>query len=112
MLKHEVMAADEWHYNGPPDLATVALCIQLAIDKKQLCSLSVAYVCPHHNPTATMGHSVHNVDISKPLAHFSNHLPCASFPMLQGSDVCLLFEETPKMLIDTLLPGELQFRDL
>ena len=31
----------------------------------QLCSWSVAYSCPYHNPTATMGHSVHNVDISK-----------------------------------------------
>jgi hypothetical protein len=38
MLKHEVMVADEWHKNGPQDLAT-------------------------------MGHSVHNIDISKPLAH-------------------------------------------
>ena len=35
----------------------------------QLCSLSVAYACPYHNPRTTMGHSVHNVDISKPLAH-------------------------------------------
>ena len=34
----------------------------------QLCSLSVAYACPYHNPTATMWHSVHNVDMSKPLA--------------------------------------------
>ncbi len=24
---------------------------------------------PHHNPTATMGHSIHNVDISKPITH-------------------------------------------
>jgi hypothetical protein len=52
MLKHEVMAADEWHDNGPKDLVTVSLCIQIAIDKMQLCSLSVAYACPHHNPTA------------------------------------------------------------
>jgi hypothetical protein len=28
--------------------------------------LSVAYTCPYHNPAATTGHSVHNVDISKP----------------------------------------------
>ena len=34
-----------------------------------LCSLSVAYACTYHNPTDTMGHSVHNVDISKPLSH-------------------------------------------
>ena len=54
MLKHEVMAADEWHDNGPQDFVT---CVQISIDKMQLCSLSVAYVCPYHNPTATMGHS-------------------------------------------------------
>ena len=32
MLKHEVMEADEWHDNGPQDLITVYLCIQIAID--------------------------------------------------------------------------------
>ncbi len=44
-----------------------------------LCSLSITYACPYHNPTATtgqstatMGHSIHNVDISKPL----RCLPC------------------------------------
>ena len=31
--------------------------------------MSIAYVCPYRNPTATMGHAVHNVDISKPLSH-------------------------------------------
>ena len=51
------------------DLVTLLLCIQFAIDKMQLCSLSIAYACPYHNPTATMGHSVHNVDISKLLCH-------------------------------------------
>ena len=43
MLKCEVMAADEWHNNGPRDLVTLSLCIQIAIDKMQLCLLSVAY---------------------------------------------------------------------
>ena len=33
MLKHEAMVADEWHDNGPYDLVTVPLCIQIAIDK-------------------------------------------------------------------------------
>ena len=35
----------------------------------QLYLLSVAYACPYHDPTPTMGHSVHNVDVSKPLTH-------------------------------------------
>ena len=68
MLKHDVMAVGEWHDNGPQGLITVSLCIQIAIVKMQLC-LSVAYACPYHHPTTTMGHSVHNFDISKPLAH-------------------------------------------
>ena len=61
MLKNEVMAEDERHDN----VVTVSLCIHIAIDKMQLCLLSVAYVCPYHNPTATMGHSAVN---SRPLA--------------------------------------------
>ena len=69
MLKHEVMAADKWHDNGHQDLVTVALCIQLAGDKMQVCLLAVAYACPYHNPTATMQHSVHNVDIRYLLAN-------------------------------------------
>jgi hypothetical protein len=76
MLKHEVMAANEWPDNGPQDLITVFLCIQIVIDKFKLCSLSEAYACPYHNPTTTMGHPVHNVDINKPLAHTTPcHLP-------------------------------------
>jgi hypothetical protein len=67
MLKHEVMEGVEWHDNGPQDLGTVSLCIQIAIDKMQLCSLSVVYACPYRNPTAIMGHSVHNIDVSQPL---------------------------------------------
>jgi hypothetical protein len=31
----EVMAEDEWHNNGPLDLVTVSLCIQIAIGKMQ-----------------------------------------------------------------------------
>ena len=50
MLKYEVMAVDDWHDNGPRDLVMVSLCIQIAICKMQLCSLSVAYACPYHNP--------------------------------------------------------------
>ena len=81
MLKHEVMAAAEWHDNGHQDLVTVSLCIQIDINKMQLCSLFVFYVCPYHNPPATMGHSVYNVDIGKPLAHDAIHvcLPSALY---------------------------------
>ncbi len=43
--------------------------IQNAINKIHLCSLSLTYVCPYHNLNATMDHSIHNVDISKPLTH-------------------------------------------
>ena len=74
MLKNKVMAADEWHDNGPQDLVTVPLSIKIGIDKMQLCPLSVAYAFPYHNPTATMGHSIHNDDISKLLSH-TRHLP-------------------------------------
>ena len=41
MLKYKVMAADEWHDNGPQDLVKVSLCIQISIDKMQLYSLSI-----------------------------------------------------------------------
>ncbi len=34
-----------------------------------LCSLSITYACPYNNPTAIMGHSNHNIDISKLLTH-------------------------------------------
>ncbi len=40
------------------------------------CSLSITYTCPNHKPTSTMGHSIHNVDISKPLIHAVCHLAC------------------------------------
>jgi len=59
-LQNEVMAVDEWHKNGPQDLITVFLYIQNAINKMHLCSLSITYACPYHNPTATMGHSSAN----------------------------------------------------
>ncbi len=74
MLQHEVMVVDEWHNNGPQDLVTVSVCIQNAINKMHLCSLSITYSCPYHNPTATMGHSIHNVDISKPLTHTTPYM--------------------------------------
>ncbi len=69
MLQHEVMVVDEWHNNGPQDLITVSLCIQNAINKMHRYSLSITNACPYQNPTATMGHSIHNFDISKPFTH-------------------------------------------
>ncbi len=46
-----------------------------------LCSLSIIYACPYHNPTATMGHSIHNVDISKPLTHTTPYTLFAIWPV-------------------------------
>ena len=42
---------------------------KLPLIKCHCVSLSVAKACPYHNPTATMGHSVHYFDISKSLVH-------------------------------------------
>ncbi len=81
MLQHEVMVVDEWHNNGPQDLVTVSLCIQNSINKMHLCSLSITYACPYHNPTATMGHSIHNVDISKLLTHTAPYTLSAICPV-------------------------------
>ncbi len=46
-----------------------------------LCSLSITYACPYHNTTATMGHSIHNVDISKPLTHMTPYTLSAICPV-------------------------------
>ena len=73
MLKHEVMAVDEWQDNGPQNLVTVSLNTYIAFNKMEMCSLSVAYTYPYHNPTTTMVHSVHNVDISKPQTRRQTH---------------------------------------
>jgi hypothetical protein len=80
MLKHEVIAG-QWHDNGPQDLVTVSLCFQIAINKMQLCLLFVAYPCPYHNPTSTMGLSVHNVDISKLLTNTLPYTLSATCPV-------------------------------
>ncbi len=81
MQQHEVMVVDEWHNNGLQDLVTVSLGIQNAINKMHLCSLAIKYACPYHNPTATMGHSIHNVDISKPLTHMTPYTLSAICPV-------------------------------
>ncbi len=46
-----------------------------------LCSLSITYACTYHNPTATMGYSIHNVDISKPLTHMTPYTLSAICPV-------------------------------
>ncbi len=80
MLQHEVMVVDEWHNNGPQDLVTVSLCFQNAINKMNLCPLSITYACPYHNPTATMDHSIHNINISIPLTHTTPYTLSAICP--------------------------------
>ena len=75
-------------HNGPRDLVTVFLGVQIDIDKMQLCSLSIAYACPYHNPTATMGHSVHNVDIIKPLAHTIPYMSAVLRPVERIAKFC------------------------
>jgi hypothetical protein len=75
MLKHEVMATDEWHDNGPQNVIALSVWIQIAIEKMQLCFLSIAYACPYHNPTATKGRTVQNVVwVSKPLTHTTPYM--------------------------------------
>ncbi len=42
-------------------------------------SMSITYGCPYHNPT--MGHSIHNVDIIKPLTHMTPYTLTAICPV-------------------------------
>ncbi len=46
-----------------------------------LCLQSITYACPYHNPTATIGHSIRNVDISKPLTHTTPYMLSAICPV-------------------------------
>ncbi len=91
--EHEVMVMDEWHNNGPQDLVMISLCIQNAINKMHLSSLSITYACPYHNPTAAMGHLVHNVDISKPLTHTTPYTLSMRTPM-RTTSLQMSFPET------------------
>ncbi len=92
MLQHELMVVDEWHNNGPQDLNTVSLCIQNAINTMHLCSLSITYACPYPNPTTTMGHSIHNIDISKPITHTT---PYSCLPPLYSENRDSSIKRTP-----------------
>ncbi len=87
MLQHEMMVVDEWHNIGPQDLVTVSLCIQNAINKMHMCSLSITHACLFHNPTAPMGHSIHNVDISSPTQRHTRCLPSALYSENRDSSV-------------------------
>lgn len=69
MLHPEVMVMDEWHNGGPRDLLTVSPCIQNTVDKNAPVFVVYKIHLPTHNPGATMGRSIHNADVSKPLTH-------------------------------------------
>ena len=56
MLKHEAMAADEWHDNGPQNLVTVSLCIEIGLDKNAIVFEVPAHTISTHIHTATLGH--------------------------------------------------------
>ncbi len=96
MLQHEVIVVDEWHNNGPQDLVTVSLCIKNTINKMHLCSLSITYACPYYKPTATMGHSIHNIDISKPLTHTTPYTLSAIFPVQWKPGIICAFRLRPR----------------
>ncbi len=59
--------------------------------KMHLCSLSITYACPYHNSTTTMGHSIHNVDLSKPLSHTMPYTLSAICPvqLISETDSCV-----------------------
>ncbi len=69
MLQHEVMVVGMNGTTMGLRISSWYLCIQNAINKMHLCSLSITYACPYHNPTTTIVRSIQNVDISKPLTH-------------------------------------------
>jgi hypothetical protein len=56
----------------------MGLTMGLRISSRYFCVFKLPLIkcnyvhCPYHVPTATMGHSVHNVDISKLLAHIAS----------------------------------------
>jgi hypothetical protein len=90
MLKHEVMTVNEWHNNGPQDLIMVSLCVQVPIDKMQLCFTSACLpASPYHNPTPTMGCSV---STTLTLANHSHTLPSARYSLAHFSSIPVAIE--------------------
>ncbi len=75
MLQYELMIVDEWHNNGPQDLVTVSLCIQNAINKRHLCSLS-AYTITPPPPLATRSTALTSANHS-PTRRYTCCLPSA-----------------------------------
>ncbi len=59
-------------------------------------SMSITYACPYHNPTATMGHSIHKVDISKPLTHMTPYTLSAICPVQWKPGFILEDNSSPK----------------
>lgn len=57
----------------PQDLVMVSLCIQNTINKMHLCSLTITYTDPYHNPTVTVDHLIH-VDIGELLTHMTPYI--------------------------------------
>ncbi len=50
----------------------------------------------YHNPTATMGHSIHNVDISKPLTHMTPYTLSAICPVQWNPGFIRVENTSPK----------------
>ncbi len=74
-MQHEVMVVDEWHNNGPQYLVKVYLCIQNAINKMHLCSLSITFACPYHGPLDPR-HWHQQTAHPHDATHAVCHLPC------------------------------------
>ncbi len=78
MLQHEVMFVDEWHNNGSEYLVTGSLCIQNAINKMYLCSLSKTHSTTPPPPWPTRSTTLTAANRS-PTWHHTHavcHLPC------------------------------------
>ncbi len=82
MLQRKVMVVDEWPNNGLQDLITVSLCIQNAINKMHLCSLSIT----PPPPWATRSTTLTSVNHSPTWCH-TRYLPAALYSENRDSSV-------------------------